>query len=201
MKKIFIFDFDGTITSEETLPLIAKHFRVESEINELTKETIKGNIPFLESFIRRVNILGKLNIHEIDNLIYNVKLHNKVFNFIQKNRNICAIATGNLDCWTRKINERIGCKFYSSNALISDDNTILKLTTILKKENIVKEYKDNNYKVIFIGDGNNDMEAMRLSDISIASGLTHEPARSILDIADYLIYNEEGLCRLLNQLL
>jgi hypothetical protein len=51
-----------------------------------------------------------------------------------------------------------------------------------------------------IGDGNNDMEAMREADISIACGLIHYPARSILSIADYLIFEENSLYKLLNQI-
>ena len=44
----FIFDLDGTVTKEETLPLIAKHFSVEEEIETLTKQTVMGQIPFVE---------------------------------------------------------------------------------------------------------------------------------------------------------
>jgi phosphoserine phosphatase len=54
----FIFDLDGTITKEETLPLIARHFKVEEKIEELTRATVAGEVPFIESFIQRVNILG-----------------------------------------------------------------------------------------------------------------------------------------------
>ena len=65
----FLFDLDGTVTSEETVPLISSHFGVESEIHQLTLETVKGNIPFIESFIRRVNILGNLPVDEVAHLL------------------------------------------------------------------------------------------------------------------------------------
>lgn len=61
----FIFDLDGTVTSEEMLPLIAKHFHVEEEIVDLSRETTQGNMPFVESFIRRVFILGRLPVDEV----------------------------------------------------------------------------------------------------------------------------------------
>ena len=44
----FLFDLDGTVTSAETLPIIAEHFECKEEIAELTKRTVHGNIPFVE---------------------------------------------------------------------------------------------------------------------------------------------------------
>ena len=116
------------------------------------------------------------------------------------NKSSCAIATGNLDCWVEKLCERVGCEAYTSKALVKD-NKVFKLTHILRKENIVNSYQKQGYTVVVIGEGNNDLEAMRTADISIASGLTHQPANSVLGIADYVIYEEEALCRQLNQLL
>ena len=94
-KKIkFVFDLDGTITKLETLPLIAKHFKVEEEISDLTKNTIKGNVPFVESFIKRVGILGNFNITDIDSLLKDIPIFDAILEFIQKNANNCVIATG-----------------------------------------------------------------------------------------------------------
>ena len=203
VKKInmkFIFDLDGTITSQETLPLIARHFNVEEEIANLTKETIKGNIPFIESFIRRVHILGKLPVDQVADLLSKVNLYNEVFTFIQNNRENCIIATGNLDCWISKLANTIGCKTYTSEAKILN-NQVAKLVTILRKEDIVNKYKSLGEKIVYIGDGNNDAEAMRLSDISIAAGLTHMPSNNVLPFSNYLVFNQSSLCRQLNQLL
>lgn len=196
----FIFDLDGTVTKQETLPLISKHFNIQDEIDNLTMETVRGNIPFVESFIRRVYILGKLPIDEVSELLEKVEVYSKVVDFISKNKESCIVATGNLECWVDKLSKKVGCCCYCSDGIIKD-NKVEKLTRILKKENLVERYKSEGEKVVFIGDGNNDVEAMRLADISIASGLTHMPANSVLSIADYLVLNEEALCRQLNQLI
>lgn len=200
MSTKFIFDLDGTLTKHETLPIISSHFNIENEIDTLTKDTIQGNVPFIESFIKRVMILGTLPIDEIQDLLNNVALHEKLLQFIQENKENCIIATGNLECWIKKLIEKINCKTYCSTC-ITKDNHVQKLITILRKENIVKELKNNGDRVVFIGDGNNDMEAMRIADVSIASGLIHMPAKSVLSISNYAVFNEESLCRLLNQLL
>lgn len=196
----FIFDLDGTVTKQETLPLISKHFNIQEEIDNLTTETVKGNIPFIESFIRRVYILGKLPINEVSDLLERVEVYSKVINFISQNKENCVVATGNLECWVDKLSQKVGCCCYCSDGEI-ENNQVKKLTRILKKENLVERYQSEGEKVVFIGDGNNDVEAMRQADISIASGLTHMPANSVLSVANYLVLNEEALCRQLNQLL
>ncbi len=195
----FIFDLDGTVTKQETLPIISKHFKIEHEIDNLTMETVKGNIPFIESFIRRVYILGRLPINEVTDLLEKVDLYDNVVKFIKEHKEDCIVATGNLECWIDKLSQKVGCCCYCSDGIIKD-NKVEKLTRILKKENLVERYQSEGEKVVFIGDGNNDVEAMRLADISIASGLTHMPANSVLSIADYLVFSEEALCRQLNQL-
>lgn len=196
----FIFDLDGTVTKQETLPLISKHFNIQEEMDKLTMETVKGNIPFVESFIRRVYILGQLPINEVCDLLEGVELYEKVVEFISQHSEDCLIATGNLECWVDKLAKKVGCCCYCSDGII-EDNKVLKLTSILKKENLVQRYQSEGEKVVFIGDGNNDVEAMRMADVSIGSGLTHMPANSVLSTADYLVFSEEALCRQLNQLL
>ncbi|MGI6479462.1 MAG: HAD-IB family phosphatase [Salinivirgaceae bacterium] len=196
----FVFDLDGTITSQETLPLIASHFKIEAEISELTRETIQGNIPFVESFIRRVHILGDLPVDQIDRLLGEVELYPNLLKFIKENINSCVIATGNLDCWVKTLVEKVGCKAFTSTAKVKN-NKVEKIEKILKKEDVVKHYQKMGETVVFVGDGNNDVEAMRIADISIAVGTTHHPANSILPFTDYLIFNEKSLCLQLNQLL
>lgn len=195
----FLFDLDGTVTSQETLPVISKHFGMEAEIEEMTRETVQGNIPFIESFIRRVNILGKLPVSEISDLLSEVPLYPMVSQFIRNHKQDCVIVTGNLQCWCKGLGAKIGCAAYYSDAEV-EDNQVVKLKSILRKEQIVDQFKALGETVVFIGDGNNDLEAMRHANISIAAGLTHSPAKSLYSIADYIVFNEEALCRQLNQL-
>lgn len=195
----FLFDLDGTVTSAETLPIIAEHFECKEEIAELTKRTVQGNIPFVESFIRRVNLLGKYSVSETSHLLAQVPLYDGVKKFIDSHREDCVIVTGNLTCWCDDLFKKIGCQCYGSEAECEGDK-VVKLKSILRKEQIVDLYKALGETVVFIGDGNNDLEAMRHANISISVGLTHNPAQSLLAITDYVIYDERALCRQLNQL-
>ena len=195
----FIFDLDGTITREETLPVIAEHFGVTAEIEALTQKTVQGNIPFVESSIRRIYILGALPVQEVAHLLGGVQLHEGVAQFIREHQASCSIATGNLRPWIDELATRLGCTCDSSEAVI-ENGRVAKLTHILRKEDVVRRYQGLGCRVVFIGDGNNDVEAMRVADISIASALTHDPVPGVLTVADYLVLNEAALCRQLHQL-
>ena len=195
----FLFDLDGTVTSVETLPIIASHFDCKEKIAELTKRTVQGNIPFVESFIRRVNILGNYPVSETSNLLAQVPLYPEIKSFIDAHRADCVIVTGNLTCWCDGLFKKIGCQCYGSEAECENDK-VVKLKSILRKEQIVDQYKALGETVVFIGDGNNDLEAMRHANISITVGLTHNPAQSLLAITDYVIFNEHALCRQMRQL-
>lgn len=196
----FIFDLDGTITSAETLPAVARHFHIERDIKGLTDAAVAGGVPFIENFIKRVHIMANLPVDEIDALLEMTPMYPEILKFIREHRAQCIIATGNLGCWVKKLCAKAGCVAYTSQAEV-ENNQVVKLNNILRKEYVVKKYQSIGDDVVMIGEGNNDLEAMRQADISIASGLTHNPAGSVLGIADYVIYKEEALCRQLNQLL
>ena len=195
----FLFDLDGTVTAVETLPIISEHFGCTEQIAELTARTVAGNVPFIESFIRRVSILETYSVTEISELLSNVPLYTGVAKFIEEHAEDCVIVTGNLTCWCEGLFKKIGCQCYGSTADCEEDR-VVKLKTILRKEQIVDQYKALGETVVFIGDGNNDLEAMRHANISIAVGLTHTPAQSLMAICDYVIFNENALCRQMRQL-
>lgn len=195
----FLFDLDGTVTSAETLPIIANHFDCVEQIAELTARTIQGNVPFVESFIRRVNILGGFSVRKTAELLSKVPLYPQIAQFIKEHSEDCVIVTGNLTCWCEGLFKNIGCQCYGSEAECEDDH-VVKLRTILRKEQIVDQYRALGETVVFIGDGNNDLEAMRHANISIATGLTHNPAQSLMSICDYVIFDENALVRQMRQL-
>lgn len=195
----YLFDLDGTVTSQETLPVIADYFHCQEEIADLTKRTVAGNVPFIESFIRRVNILGKYSVSETSKLLGQIPLYLEIKKFIDAHKADCVIVTGNLTCWCEELFLKIGCQCYGSEAEMADDH-VVKLKSILRKEEVVDRYKALGETVVFIGDGNNDLEAMRHANISVATGLTHNPAQSLLAICDYVVYDERALCRQLCQL-
>ncbi len=193
----FLFDLDGTITKVETLPLIADAFAIEG-VEQLTRETIAGKVPFEESFIRRVNLLKNLPVDRVAELLGKVEIYPLIAKFIQTHEENCCIVTGNLSCWVELLVRRLSCRCYASEAVV-EDNRIRKLSRVLCKERVVHKLQEEGHTVIFIGDGDNDAEAMRLADWSVAAALTHVPAARVLSVADVVASDEAVLCRRLNE--
>lgn len=198
-KNKFVFDLDDTITTQKILLVIAKHFGIEEKIAEIVSMTALGNIPFVESSIKKIFLLSKLPVSEIDALLKTIALYPRINEFIQSHKEDCVLVTENLNCWIKSLSAQIDCNTCCSEGLVENDK-VKKIIRILKKENIVKMLQQDGFRVVFVGNRNDDMEAMRVADVSIASGLVCEPVPSVLSITDYLVYSEEALWRQLNQL-
>ncbi len=59
MSPTIFFDFDGTITRQEVLPLIAREIDMEDEIATLTRATMDGLLDFRKSFRLRCRLLSQ----------------------------------------------------------------------------------------------------------------------------------------------
>ena len=197
---MILFDLDGTVTAQETLPAIARQFNIEKEIAQMTKETVEGKIPFIESFIMRVNLLKEYSVQAIQDVLASTPLHSHIIKFINEHKESCHIVTGNLDCWIIRLMEKVSCQYSCSIAQCANDR-LINIKSIIDKADVVRDYKENGYKVTFVGEGNNDAAAMEIADIGIAFGAVHSPSYSALDVASHVVFDEKRLCSFLTQLL
>ncbi|MGL5969574.1 MAG: HAD-IB family phosphatase [Kluyvera sp.] len=200
-ENIFCFDLDGTLTRRELLPLIANEIGLEHEFDVLTQLTVDGVISFEESLRLRFAILKHIPVKVVQDIIYNAELFDKAIDFISSNRNRCFVVTGNLDVWIKPLMQKIGCGYFSSCAQ-EQNGTLASLDHILKKSSAInklrKKYTDK--KIVVFGDGLNDYPMFEAADQAVAIGLTHQPSPLLIAKSNFIIYEEDALCRLLNML-
>lgn len=200
-KNLLCFDLDGTLTQRELLPMIANEVGLEHEFEVLTKLTIEGVISFEESLRLRFAILRHVPVSVVQDIISSAALFQQVEAFIKRNRERCFIVTGNLDVWIRPLMRELGCQFFSSKA--TEQNGILStLDSILKKSNAIHQLRERypGSNIVAFGDGLNDYPMFEAADRAVAIGLTHRPVQELIVKSNYVIYQEESLCRLLNTL-
>ena len=196
---VYAFDLDGTVTTEETLPLLANALGLQEEMELLTKLTLDGTIAFDQSFRLRFHILNGIPLNEIQNIMSQVKLDDDIADFIKANKENCAIVTGNLNYWIEPLAERLGCRFYSSIAeKITDDR--LELKKVLIKSEAIRDMKNEYNRVIAIGDSFNDVPMFEEADAAVAFGGVHPPVNKAIQNADYVVYRGGALCKLLKML-
>ncbi len=200
MNTCFAFDLDGTITSEEILPLIATELNLQSEMSLLTALTLKGVIPFSDSFRLRCAILKSIPISVVQEIVSTVNLNQEVVDFIQKNKPHCYVVTANLIPWIKPLIDKLECKFFGSTA-ITEGDTLIQIEHILNKSEAILNKDIQKYeRVVAIGDSFNDIPMFEVADIGVSYGGVHSPVEELVNIANFYTPNGRTLCRLLNTL-
>lgn len=191
----FLFDLDGTITRQEILPEIARAIGLEREIAELTERTMAGELPFESSLRRRVEILSRVPVSQVREIVAAVEIDPHIEAFLQANRDRCTIVTGNLDVWIADLVVRLGVPCRSSVARVLDDR-LLGLHRVLDKAEVALEFSG---PLCVIGDGYNDLGLMAAADLGVAYGGVHAPAPGLYEVATHAIFDPRRLCELLSE--
>ena len=196
---IFLFDLDSTITKIEILPEISRFVGKEKEMKELTEATMQGILPFKQSFLSRVDLLRDMDVSLVNEHIANIPLNDDLVQFIKENQERCYVVTGNLDVWISGLMRKIGMNghYYCSKASVIDDR-IEKVISVLDKELTTQQFVQ---PIVAIGDGDNDAEMARLSDIAIGFGGVRKIAPSLLRNIDYAFTDDKRLADFLRKLL
>lgn len=196
---IFLFDLDSTITSQEILPTISSTINKTTEMRQLTEATMRGEIPFKTSFLKRVEILNCIEVSVVRSIVKNIPLNEHIAEFIRKNSERCYIVTGNLDIWICDLMDELGMAshLYCSKANVKDDK-ITQVISVADKELIVKQFVQ---PMVVIGDGDNDSGMARLADIAIGFGGVRNIAPSLLRNIDFAIYDDKACADFLYKLL
>lgn len=196
---IFLFDLDSTITKKEILPEVSSQIGRLEEMRALTEATMRGELPFKTSFLKRVNILSDIPVSEVNKMVTNISLNDAITRFIMSNKERCYVVTGNLDIWITGLMNKIAMKhhYYCSKAEVSE-NRISKIISVVDKELTVKQFVQ---PLVVIGDGDNDSGMARHADIAIGYGGVRNIAPSLMRNIDYAFYNDKKCAEFLEKLL
>ena len=196
---IFLFDLDSTVTKQEILPTISKRLGIYERMSELTESTMRGEIPFKQSFLQRVELLKDVPVSEVNEMVSRIQLNNHLVDFIQKNRDRCHIVTGNLDVWIDGVIRKLGTErnTFCSKAIVKNDY-IEDVFNIVDKNAVIGQMV---LPFVAIGDGNNDAEMIEAAEVGIGYGGVREIAPAVLACASHAIYDEGKLVEFLERLL
>lgn len=196
---IFLFDLDSTVTRQEILPTIAGQTGVYEQMKELTESSMRGEVPFKQSFLQRVGLLKEVPVPQIREIVSNIELNERLVDFIQANKSRSYIVTGNLDVWIEGLIEKLGMEknVFCSRALL-DGDYIEDVFNIVDKDAVIRQMV---LPFVAVGDGNNDAEMIEAAEVGIGYGGVRPVAASVLECATHVVYQEDKLVDFLNKLL
>ncbi len=173
-KIIFICDFDGTVTVEDTLESVFDRF-CTGDWWETENRMRAGQITRTEALFKEVSLMDADEFEVNTHLDDNIEIRNGFSNFLEmvhRGEHELLILSGGFRKWIEKIFSRINagdCSFQvSSNDIkytgnrkwefIPNPGTLEPLCSNCPncKRAVVEKYKKDGYKVIYIGDGDTD---------------------------------------------
>ncbi len=200
MNTIFAFDFDGTLTMRETLPELAKELGRADEFAAITKNTVAGNIPFVESFAARVAVLSAIPLTRARAIMAAIPLNDDIVAFVKERSANCVVVTGNLDLWVAPVIRRLGCAFFSSAGVVEEEGGI-RITRYVDKAAVIEKLRQKGAYVVAVGDGAGDLAMLNAADFAVAYAGVHEPPAALIRIADFVAPDGRTLCRRLKEFL
>lgn len=200
-QSFYCFGFDGIVSSEAVLPMLAKEVGITDEMETLIDITIKGLMPFSKTFKLICKLLSTMPCARLQETMDKISIVPSIAEFIQEHRDRCVIITGHLDVYMQPIVEKLPCRFFTSKSRI-ESAQLLGLETLLDKGDILRMLRDRegHRHLVAIGNGVNDVPMFEAADLSICYfGVTR--ANEILyPFSNYVVFKDSSLCNLLKTL-
>jgi phosphoserine phosphatase len=167
-------------------------------MDALTKQALRGEVPFFQSFEQRFALLRDIPVSAVQEAVLRVPLDPDITAFNAANTACCAVVTANLDCWAGPLLRKLGCRFFTSESSVC--NGMPQLHAILDKGAAVKALRSGDKRIVAIGESANDIPMFREADICIAFGGVHPPAPELREMAQYYASSGKELCGLLGEI-
>lgn len=204
---LVMIDMDSTLIQNEVIDDLATANGVGSEVKEITKMAMAGELDFAESLRRRVNLLQGADAKILNDVKNSISLTPGAKELIQKFKaldyKICVVS-GGFDVVIGDVIRELGIEEYRANHLEIEDGKLTGrlLGSILdaqgKKNALIQlatEYSIPLTQTIAIGDGANDIPMIKAAAIGIAFN-----AKEALQNEADLIVNSESLFGVLDVL-
>ena len=205
--KIFLFDFDGTLVTEDILDYVCDIVGKKQESIDLNRKVINGETKGLEPLCKRINFLKGVSYEQIKEKLdlsnYLQCGAQKLFDELKKKGFITIVSSGNIMPILKYYKELLGIDYiFGSMPQMNNDiiegislsdfkGNDFKYEACLEIINQLNAKKENIYGV---GDSYVDIKMLSLADHKFAinpkGGLEKEVDYVIEDLAEILKYIE-----------
>ncbi|OPY24074.1 MAG: Phosphoserine phosphatase [Methanobacterium sp. PtaU1.Bin242] len=198
MIKLIAFDLDNVLIDGEAIDEMAKLAGVETEISQLTRKAMEGDLDFETSLRERINLLKGSSVDEIKKVVEEIPLMNGTEETIQelKNRGYkLATITGNFEIVANRLKE-LNFDYIYCNVLHEEEGVLTgevsgPLMVEGAKANILQEIMDteklSSEECAAVGDGANDVSMIQKAGLGVA--FNAKPV--VKEVADIVVENKD----------
>ncbi len=197
-KSIFVFDFNCLAKVPAIDAILAEDLDISEELSRLNVLALEGHLTPTEFLKMRLAMLRSLPLNYIKALFAKLPLEPSIFAFIRKRSDDCLILSLYPGPWIESLGSFLGCRIRGSALKHQAGQYIL--SDILDRAAAVRELGTSGRRLVAVGSSESDLPMFEEADVGVAVGLLNEPAPTLIQIADYVVYTGETLCRLLNTL-
>lgn len=179
-KKLLLADMDSTLVKGESLDEVAAKAGIGDQIANITLQSMRGELDFNQSIIRRIAMLKGLREEILIEIIAETQLNNGASSLaptMKKNGAFCYIVSGGFDFLAIPIAKKIGFDGSFSNRLEIENlhltgNLIPPILDLRAKQEtlnyLCEKHDIKSNDVAAIGDGANDLGMLENAGLGVA---------------------------------
>ncbi len=206
-KRLVVMDMDSTLITAEVIDELARDYGVYDQVAEITREAMKGKIPFQESLRRRCALLKGMRRAQLKNVYARIDLTPGAEDLVCALKKLgfkVALISGGFDFVADELKNRLGLDYVFANRLEFAGDTLTGdvIPPIVDAERkaeiltqIAAQEKIDLSQTVAIGDGANDLLMLDRAGLGIAFH-----AKPIVSESADLSFNQRNMGSILHLL-
>lgn len=193
---LVIFDVEGVLLDAEYLPLLAELVGKEKEIMDITVQGIRGEIPWEEGLLKRVDALRGIDYDKAIEIAISMPIMKGAKEACLKLKRsgwrLLAVS-GGFSIITDRLKDELGLDHIASNELIFKDGKLsgVDINVNSDKANavakVIRQWNEKQEDIVAVVDGANDLKLFNIAGLKVAFNaqeLVKEKADVVIDEKD-----------------